>query len=117
RAGAVPGRSDDFPPQEPGYRNMSNTVVIRILDKEYQVSCPPEEQHALIQSAQELDRRMRDIRRAGHVIGLERIAGMAGLNLTYDLLRAENRASSSDTLGEEIARIDAKLATAIDKFR
>lgn len=96
---------------------MSNTVVIRILDKEYQVSCPPEEQHALIRSAQELDRRMRDIRRAGNVIGLERIAVMAALNLTYDLLRAESQASSTDTLADEIARVDAKLATAIEKFR
>ncbi len=72
---------------------MTNTVNIRILDKEYQVNCPPEEQHALIRSSQELDRRMREIRKSGNVIGLERIAVMAALNLTYDLLQAENRAS------------------------
>jgi cell division protein ZapA len=96
---------------------MSNAVVIRILDKEYQVSCPPEEQQALVQSSQELDKRMRDIRRAGHVIGLERIAVMAALNLTYDLLRAETRASSGDSLADEIDRLDAKLDNALDKFQ
>lgn len=96
---------------------MSNTVVIRILDKEYQVSCPPEEQHALIQSSQELDKRMRDIRRTGHVIGLERIAVMAALNLTYDLLRAETRASSGEGLAGEINRLDTKLDDALDKFQ
>ncbi len=94
-----------------------STVVIRILDKEYQVSCPPEEQQALIQSSQELDRRMRDIRKAGHVIGLERIAVMAALNLTYDLLKAENRANSGESLAGEIARLDAKLDGALDRFQ
>ena len=96
---------------------MSNTVVIRILDKEYQVNCPPEEQQALIQSSQELSRRMRYIRRAGHVLGLERIAVMAALNLTYDLLKAETRASSGETLGDEVARLDGKLDGALERFQ
>lgn len=96
---------------------MSNTVTIRILDKEYQINCPPEEQDALIHSSLELDRRMRDIRKSGNVIGLERIAVMAALNLTYDLLKAESKADSSDTLGQEIQRVDAKLDNALDKFQ
>lgn len=96
---------------------MSNTVVIRILDKEYQINCPPEEQDALIHSSQELDRRMRDIRRSGNVIGLERIAVMAALNLTYDLLRAESKATNNDSLSHEIQRVDAKLDSALDKFQ
>ncbi|MAT51929.1 MAG: cell division protein ZapA [Porticoccaceae bacterium] len=96
---------------------MNNTVVIRILDKEYQVNCPPEEQSALISSAQELDKRMRDIRKAGNVIGLERIAVMAALNLTYDLLRAENRAQGSESLNEDLSRIDAQLDEALARFQ
>lgn len=97
--------------------SAGNTVNIRILDREYQVSCPPDEQQALIRSSQVLDQRMRDIRKSGHVIGLERIAVMAALNLTYDLLRAESRAQENGDLDREISRIDHKLDDALQKYR
>ena len=96
---------------------MTNTVNIRILDKEYQVNCPPEEQSALISSSQELDRRMREIRKSGHVIGLERIAVMAALNLTYDLLQAESRASDTRAIDRELDALDRKLDHALERLQ
>ena len=96
---------------------MTNTVNIRILDKEYQVNCPPEEQSALIRSSQVLDARMREIRKSGHVIGLERIAIMAALNLTYDLLQAESKATNSNAAGKQLEKIDAKLTGALSDFQ
>jgi len=94
----------------------TNTVTIRILDKDYQVNCPPEEQSALIRSSQLLDARMREIRKTGHVIGLERIAVMAALNLTYDLLMAETKASNNDSLNSNINALDTKLSEALARF-
>ena len=55
----------------------SSTVNVRILDREFRVSCPPEEQQHLIESAEFLDARMREIRDTGRVIGVDRIAMMA----------------------------------------
>ncbi len=89
---------------------MSNeTVFVKILDKEYQVACPREERQALIESAQLLDDRMKAIRGSGAVIGLERIAVMAALNLSHELLQAKNLANSSpaDTLG--LQRLSEKI--------
>jgi cell division protein ZapA len=94
----------------------NNTVNIRILDKEYQVNCPPEEQGALLRSSQLLDERMRDIRKSGHVIGLERIAVMAALNLTYDLLLLETKATASDKISDDIERVDKKLNAALARL-
>jgi cell division protein ZapA len=96
--------------------NAINTVNIRILDKDYQVNCPPEEQAALLRSSQLLDARMREIRKSGHVIGLERIAVMAALNLTYDLLAAETKVSHSDDLSKSIDQLDQKLTSALARF-
>ena len=77
---------------------MSNeTVFVKILDKEYQVACPREERQALIESAQLLDERMKAIRGSGAVIGLERIAVMAALNLSHELLQAKSHSGSSAT--------------------
>jgi len=96
--------------------SKNNTVNIRILDKEYQVNCPPEEQSALLRSSQLLDTRMREIRKSGHVIGLERIAVMAALNLTYDLLMAETKASGSDHINRDLDDLDTKLSDALERF-
>ncbi|HBQ41790.1 MAG TPA: cell division protein ZapA, partial [Halieaceae bacterium] len=65
-----------------------NTVSVHILDKEYQVACPEDQQAELIISARYLDKQMRAIRDTGKVIGLERIAVMAALNISHELLKA-----------------------------
>ncbi|MBK6960383.1 MAG: cell division protein ZapA [Gammaproteobacteria bacterium] len=90
-----------------------STVSIRVLDKDYQVHCPPEQQDALLSASHGLDLRMREIRRSGNVIGLERIAVMAALNLSYELMQAQHNAGSSAAASTDLDRIDAKLTQAI----
>ena len=68
--------------------SQSNTITVKILDKEYQVACPEDQEADLIVSAKYLDKQMRSIRETGKVIGLERIAVMAALNISYELLHA-----------------------------
>jgi cell division protein ZapA len=89
------------------------TVNIRILDKEYQVSCPPEERNALLQSAKALDEKMRTIRNSGSVIGLERIAVMAALNLTYELSKMEVQSASQSASNETLIALDKKVSAAL----
>jgi cell division protein ZapA len=64
-------------------------VSVRILDKEYQVSCPVSERTDLLDSAEMLNAKMREIRDSGRVVGLDRIAVMAALNMANDLLHAQ----------------------------
>jgi len=69
-------------------------VSVRILDKEYQVACPADERTNLLDSAEILNAKMREIRDAGRIVGLDRIAVMAALNMANDLLHA-NEASKA----------------------
>ena len=62
-------------------------VTIRILDKEYQIACEEHERQALLDSARYLDQKMKEIRKTGKVIGSDRVAVMAALNITHDYLR------------------------------
>lgn len=64
-------------------------VNVKILEKEYQISCPAEERKALIDSAELLNAKMREIRDSGKVVGLDRIAVMAALNMANDLIAAD----------------------------
>lgn len=76
--------------------STTETLSVHILDKEYQVACPPQEREALVRAAGELDRRMRTIRQSGAVIGVERIAVMAALNLAYEVLKLSDQSSELD---------------------
>ena len=66
-------------------------VTIRILEKEYNVACPAEERAALLASAELLNGKMREIRDSGKVVGLDRVAVMAALNLANELLKAQGQ--------------------------
>ena len=66
-------------------------VSVRILDKEYQVACPASERTDLLDSAEILNAKMLEIRDSGRVVGLDRIAVMAALNMANDLIHAQAR--------------------------
>ena len=61
-------------------------VTIKILEKEYQVACPADERAALLSSAELLNHKMREIRDSGKVVGLDRIAVMAALNMANEMI-------------------------------
>ena len=100
---------------------MSNeTVVVTLLDKEYQVACPPGQQEALTHSARYLNGKMREIRSSGKVIGLERIAVMAALNIANELLQSGN-ATGGEAGGSgdnrQLKNLNDKLEEALQRFR
>ncbi len=71
--------------------DMFAHLTIRILEKEYHVACPAEEKAALVASAELLNVKMREIRDSGKVVGLDRVAVMAALNLANELLKAQGQ--------------------------
>ena len=90
------------------------SLKIRILDKEYQVNCQPHEREALQNSASLLNEKMEEIRRGSHIIGRERIAVMAALNLAHDLIRsnqsAQENSAANATLRSMSTKLDSVLA-------
>jgi len=62
-------------------------VVVEILGKEYRISCAENEKDALLASAKYLDEKMRDVKSNGKVVGSERVAVMAALNISHELLQ------------------------------
>lgn len=93
-----------------------DTVSVRILDKEYQVACPPEERDALLRAAQELDERMRTIRNSANIIGLERIAVMAALNLSHELLSERNAPQTSGIDADALHKLNDKIDRSLSQL-
>lgn len=94
--------------------NEPARVSVRIMEKEFLVACPHEERSALLDSAEFLNARMREIRDSGKVVGLDRIAVMAALNLANELLKArEHEAELENALATRVRtlreRVEANL--------
>lgn len=87
------------------------TVSVKLLDKEYVISCPDGAEAELIASADLLDSKMREIRDQAKLLGLERIAVMAGLNLAHELMQSgpSNAAGTEEQLKRLADKIDAAL--------
>jgi cell division protein ZapA len=93
------------------------TVNVTILDKPYQVALPIGEHVALTASARHLDEHMRAIRKTGKVVGLERIAVMAALNITNDLLTQDVEEEANNRYNDHsIDRLAIKLAKLLRAF-
>ena len=71
--------------------NEPARVTVRIMEKEYVVACSYEERSALLDSAEFLNARMREVRDSGKLVGLDRIAVMVALNLANELLQLRQR--------------------------
>ena len=89
-------------------------VSIRILEKEYQVACPADEKADLLASAELLNQNMREIPDSGKVVGLDRVAVIAGLNLANELLqRTDEDRELKDIVGLRVKAMRERLDTAL----
>jgi cell division protein ZapA len=64
----------------------SKGLQINVMGREFRVACPENEQKGLLEAVDYLNKKMGEIRDNGKVIGLERIAIMAALNIAHELL-------------------------------
>ncbi|MCG7987590.1 MAG: cell division protein ZapA [Candidatus Thiodiazotropha weberae] len=95
----------------------SNTlpVTVSILDKEYRISCQPDERESLLQAAAFVDGQMREIRQAGRIIGTERIAVMTALNIANDLLLSQKtKEDGSQNITHRIKTLQEKIEIALN---
>jgi len=80
------------------------TVSAKILSKEYTIACPPEERGALESSVRHVNEQMEAISKGGKVIGAERIAVMAAINIAHEMLKSQNQVQNIDI--DVITRLD-----------
>jgi cell division protein ZapA len=90
-------------------------VSVRILEKEYQVACLPEERSELLDSAEFLNGKMKDIRDAGNIVGLDRIAVMAALNLAHELLKRNRNEANESEVSERVKQMRERVESALSR--
>ena len=96
----------------------SDGITIHILDKEYMIACTEDERHDLQRSADYLDSKMREIRDSGKIIGSDRIAVMAALNISHELLSKDGGVTQTEgAVGNRIRSIQEKIDDALYRSR
>jgi cell division protein ZapA len=91
-------------------------VSVRIMEKEYVVACPYDERSALLDAAEFLNGRMREIRDSGKVVGLDRIAVMTALNLAHEFLRVRDQESRIDSgVGGRVRALRERVESVLGK--
>lgn len=94
----------------------AGTVEVTLLGRTYRVACAEGEREALMQAVAYLDAKMNEIKKGGKVMGAERIAVMAALNIAHEMLGM--KLGSGFDIGQarrRIAQIEARLDEALAK--
>jgi cell division protein ZapA len=97
----------DAPANEP--------VALRLIDREFLIACAPEEREGLLEAAGILDRKMRELRANAKAPSFERLAVLAAISMTHDLLVLRKQHDGQEQrLADGLASLRSKLDAAID---
>lgn len=95
-----------------------DSVTVTILGKEFHVACPEEERSGLLASAALLDKNMKDIRDQGRVVGMDRIAVIAALNLAHEMLQHRGRREAlNQGLTKRLCGLQERIEEALKEGR
>ena len=86
-------------------------MQVSIMGREFRVACAPDEQKALLQAVEYLNRKMQEIKDQGKVTGMDRLAIMAALNISHEFLTI--RFGNFDV--SEFKRRMASIETTLDQ--
>jgi cell division protein ZapA len=94
---------------------------VKILDRDYKLAVKPEEKERLLDAVGVVDEKMRSLRDTGKIVGMERIAVMAALQLAHEMLGNQSSSASgvapstSSDLQRKIRRMTADIEAEIKR--
>lgn len=91
---------------------MNKNVTIKLLGKEFVIGCPAENEAELMASANYLNDKMQEIRASGKIIGMERIAVMAALNISNEFL--SSKVTQREQMEDTMLRLSEKINKSLD---
>jgi cell division protein ZapA len=93
----------------------SEPVTLRLVDREFLIACAPEEREALLEAAGFLDRKMRELRANAKAPGFDRLAVLAAISVTHELLALRKQHDGREqSLTDGLAALRRKLDAALD---
>ncbi|GGA09699.1 cell division protein ZapA [Dyella caseinilytica] len=101
--------------------STNEPVALRLIDREFLIACPPEEREGLLEAANFLDRKMRELRTHAKTPGFDRLAVLAAISITHEYLQLQKRPVANTNnnvsepgIAEGLATLRRKLEAALD---
>lgn len=90
---------------------------VSIMGREFRVGCPVEEEATLLQAVDLLNGKMQEIRSTGKVVGMEKIAILAALNISHEFLQVQVGGGDFDigAIQRRIKDMDAVIDAALQQ--
>ncbi|MEE9448319.1 MAG: cell division protein ZapA [Arenicellales bacterium] len=98
-------------------RKIEKGLSVRILDKDYQVACSEEERDDLIKAARYLENKLKEINAQGKIIGSERAAIMAALNISYEMVKSQSTINQQSTHEKRLENLQDEVRSVVEKYR
>ena len=87
----------------------SKGINISIMGRDFSVACSEDEQENLHSAARYLDNSMQEIQKSGKILGSERVAIMAALNITNDLLKLQRATAGQEQIHERLESLSERI--------
>lgn len=84
-------------------------VKVSIMHREFTVACNDEESQGLVEAAAYLDKQMKHIAKGGQVLGMDRCAIMAALNITHELLELKKNMGQGDSVAGRLEQLNDQI--------
>ena len=86
------------------------------MQSEFTIACEEDETEGLIEAAAYLDKQMRAISEGSQVLGMDRCAVIAGLNITHSLLQLQKQAGAHEDMGNRLQQLHDQVDKAVSNF-
>ena len=88
-------------------------ITVSVLSRDFSFACEPDEENRVKEAAAYLDSQMRDIQKTGKILGNDRIAIMAAMNICFELFALRENAESSTTMTSRIKSLSDMIENAL----
>jgi cell division protein ZapA len=98
-------------------KKTSQGLSVRILEKEYQIACGDEERDDLIKASRYLEVKLKEIAGKGKIIGSERAAIMAALNISYEMVVSQDAMRQHSSHEKRLENLQSEVRGMVEKFK
>ena len=88
---------------------QKESIKVSIMQREFTVACSEEESQSVIEAAAYLDRQMRAVSGGAQVLGIDRCAIMAGLNISHELLELRKSADNGEQMNARLESLNRRI--------
>ncbi len=89
-------------------------VTVKIMEKEYKISCPKGEHDSLLASANTVNENMIKVRETGKALSADRVAVMAAINIAHDLVKLQDEPQVDDSLLNRVESLENSIKSVLN---